>query len=400
MTEKKDEPTSRMLYRPELKATAEGLLFPGDLVGEWVDQLRDVCDDIEGSLYDSTCFHDLVALTFKLKRTQPHFIEQESGADVIESGEEFLKLYPDWIEIAWNSLDFSAWEKEVRALDEIDDTDLGDPFERVDWAVDLFEELDDAELIWSAGQSLSSVNPDLWMNRRHELDRSIRFLIELNDPFLKAGVFLQTAALTIRPELNWRNLNDSLAQTTRKFEHLLNELHDLQEEHKWSSLSFILDPDSETSHPVIKSDQQPIANWLPPYRTSSSVAAAESSEPFHIQRLTWHSPRGLFEASLSFPKFLKSETEVVLEFYPQKRASLETLGTPPVPILLGGLRGDLLYEDGQEGQARFTYEQLFSVQQFLDFLMVRQTEWKALFDLSDSDQFPPLPEPDSSSGDS
>lgn len=379
-----DPPFERTsLFRPRLHATAARQLFPADLAGEWLDELRDVCDELESGSTAAWLPHDLVALVGRLQRCRPELLSPVILTETLSRAEVLLGTIPDCLEAAWGALKLDAWREEMQRLDAADTLDEGDLRERTDWAVDLLEELDDAELIWAASQQ--AVTAPHWPQRRHELDGRIRFLIDHQCAIIPAGVFVQSLAAGIRPELDWRRLNDPLAQTVRKYEYLLDYLELVQEEANQARLPG-LNAEAMTPRATLLKPQPP--DWLPVTFTQRATAAAEEEAGVYLPRLIWVDSKQHLQASLKFPTQLLRDTVLEIEIYPASGASLTGLEPFPAPLLLGGLRGDIERVEDGLAIARFSYREIAAVQRFLQHFVVRKTVWTARFDVAQFSAWP------------
>lgn len=177
------------------------------LVDEWLYSLNSLNDAEVDELRDCDT-HDLVALLGKFARLSQREIAAAGASPAIERGEAMLCAYPELIQRAAGCIRLTGWRGDLLDLDR--SFDVGMELEdRSDWAIDILEEFDDAELIVAR---LATVDLAAYATLRAELDEAFFLLDIYRDAVLPARIYVWTMLET----LDWQKVeNDPLLKATR-----------------------------------------------------------------------------------------------------------------------------------------------------------------------------------------
>jgi hypothetical protein len=266
--------TPNPYVRDTLPATRTELTDPGLLIDLWLDRLLELIEGA-GEPQGPGDVGDAVALFGRLKRCDPKRVAGTGRQALWEAAAEAVeRRLAEWLPPALGVPDPDGWLREAAALadacdDAAADAELGERAEQ------LLTDLDDADLVAWAARRCQMLPPAL----AEGLARCAEWLRHNPDRFFPAGVFIQGAAQTIRPDLPAFDLD--LAGTADKFVLLLDALEEIQERM------------SPAAPPVTA----PEGDWTGFPEPSLALAAA-GPESGGLFRRRWRSPDGTFEALL------------------------------------------------------------------------------------------------------
>jgi len=233
-------PVASNFVRSQLTATRDGIPEPKLEVEEWISSLDDLIEELVepcpacvsigdncggvsghrncggmGINPDPQESYDLLALTAKLRRTKPELVVECEGTEILQRAETLLQKFgAELARQALSVLNPQAWlaaaSEFANVVDELSEAD------EVEQAVELLEDLDDAELVLATAWRCGVVDPELQAG----VTACMEWLSEHADVFLAASVYVQAVGMTIPPDLDSRDYE--LAATSLKYLDLLD----------------------------------------------------------------------------------------------------------------------------------------------------------------------------------
>ncbi len=290
--------------RKTLAATRNGVVDPSVEVHLWLDELQDVVrdygEDLRSQQLPTEPAYDLLALLGKLRRARRDLIDDGDGRSEFE---EAILLFEGNSQLlcqaALSVPNGEAWlhaaTEYAASFDQV--LDVG---EETRWAVDLLEDLDDAELVIAVAARQGITDPEV----ENDVGRCTEWLGGHIDLFLPASVYAQAVGQTLRPDLEqW---DYELAATVLKFVDLLDEAEQAE---------------YEMQHPIVKPLPPSFVSCLyEQYRVecegapltafrasevlpeeAEPVLAADADVELPQRCLRWRSPDGRYLAEMYVP---------------------------------------------------------------------------------------------------
>lgn len=211
-----------------MAATVKGIADPLVEVRTWSNVLWEILEG-RGYVDPDVNSYDLITTYGKLSRARVELLVQVQDADlVLRAGEEIEARIPAiFDEVLQEALEPAAWMEDAEAFERSYDKDLErwTPEHRQIAAINLIEELDDAEVLtrvvaYCSGDSVQG--PDL-------VSCGV-WLLEHAHLFLPASVWVQGVAMGLRPSLG---KSFQYGQTAEKFVTLLDAFSVAEQELKF-----------------------------------------------------------------------------------------------------------------------------------------------------------------------
>lgn len=211
---------SEPYIRHNLEATRAGIPDAAAEVAWWLDRLEDVLRDagpaVTAEAPGPQEAYDWLALAAKLRRVRSELIEECGGVEELQRA--WAKLDGHGAELARRALSVlnpRAWLEAAREFDRSLDDPL-DEHAEIEGAVELIEDLDDAELVLAAAQRFGVEADELEAG----VQDCVGWLCRHADVVLAASVYVQAVGMGMRPDLESQDYG--LAATALKFVHLLD----------------------------------------------------------------------------------------------------------------------------------------------------------------------------------
>ena len=336
------------------------------LVDEWLHSLNNLNNADADELRHCDA-HDLVALLGKFTRLRQEEIAAAGAESAIERGEAMLRAHPELIQRAASCISLNGWRGDLLDLDRSFDVGLELQY-RSDWAIDILEEFDDAELIVAR---LATVDLAAYEALRAELDEAFYLLDIYRDAVLPARIYVWTM-LEI---LDWQKVeNDPLLKATRwKFDVLRAAINRFERDMglhvNWSAVQapvvLPFTPVEQAAPPA------PRQLFQEPDRLTMA-AAGQKPSPFPF-RFEWKAPdQSGDKLTLLVPRTKPSSGKVRLSV---SASAVSRLAHKT--IIVGGVRLKL----DNQAESQMDWSDLEAAQTQLEHVVVGQKVWQPQFSL-------------------
>lgn len=291
--------------RDDLTATRDGVPDPIVEIECWLDRLEDVLDDVGNQVTADVPApqeaYDVLALWAKLSRVRPELIERCGGTEEFDRVSAILETDGRTIaERALTVLNPPAWLEAARAFDASLD-DLLDPAAETEQAVELLEDLDEAELTLAAAWHCGVTDHET----EESVEQCVTWLCENTDSFLAASVYVQALGMSTRPDLEDRDYG--LAATMLKYIQMLDAAARAEADLKLANIEplpahvvkglaehYVRERYAAAMRAVVW-----LCRRLEEFRRTFGRASIE--EKMDVQRWTWTEPDGKVYARLIIP---------------------------------------------------------------------------------------------------
>jgi len=291
--------------RDDLTATRDGIPDPIVEIECWLDRLEDVLDDVGNQVTADVPApqeaYDMLALWAKLSRARPELIERCGGTEEFDRVGAILEIEGHTIaERALTVLNPPAWLDAARAFD-VSLDDLLDPAAESEQAVELLEDLDEAELALAAAWRFGVTD--------HEtegfVEQCVTWLCQNTDSFLAASVYVQALGMSTRPDLEDRDYG--LAATMLKYMNMLDAAAGAEADLTLANIEplpthvvkGLVEHYLQERHAAAMLAAAWLCHRLRRFRPA--FAGASTDEEVHVQRWVWTEPDGEVYARLVVP---------------------------------------------------------------------------------------------------
>ena len=283
--------TKSRFIRMRLEATALQRIDPAGLVGDWLEDLRDLFEGVQADEPQQEAY-SLLAMHGRLRRVRPDLLSADQGGLLAQLEQRLNAGHDDLIADAVCVPNPLSWLNLSQLLADSYD-DFIDPAEQSRAAWRLVQDWDDAAIVRATAGERWRQEPGL----EAEWQQANDWLLSHPDVFLAASYFVQTIAATFRDDLE--TYAPDLAPTTKVYASLLDAFEAFEVESRYEHLI----PLSAEQIKACLPEQPTVAasragKWLQPH--APALAAQESRFRQSIA-YTWQSPDGQYLAMLAVP---------------------------------------------------------------------------------------------------